>query len=510
MRSVIFHCLIVLTLKVTAGFYNETDYLLSKYVRNQGFDYELMLANEDTSMLDAIIQKGKYQSTIVEDKNEQIATYINLYNLLVIQKITRNMPISSPMEVPNFFENKIVNLGGADYSLNEIENDLIRGSYKDPRIHFALVCGARSCPPIQPFAYVGDQLDEQLNSVTKEALNDAEFVQLNNNKVGLSQIFIWYKVDFPKDIIEWINLYRDEPLSKEIQIEYYTYDWTINSPKDEENTSELSNVQAYTPSVLLKKGQNEFLLFNNLYTQTAFRNENGEKVDLNQRATYNTLFLTYYHGFSKSARWNLGADVLIKSVYLDEKQSNPAEVFRLNESVNGRTRITAIGPKVKFVPFKNIQKFSIQSAFWFPIGDSLEFKSDRPWLDWERFTWWNQFFYDHQISQDFQLFFSGEILARFQKWWEIDASSSIYEPVQLNIPLGVFLSYFPTGKTSIYGQFQYAPTITSWPNYFIQMGLGGKYQITKTLQLEASYTNFVASINNGAGTTYNFGLRYIR
>ena len=500
---------VLFAVKASAGFYSESDFFLDKYVAKKGFDYDRLLANEDSVLLDAIIQKGKYQYSIVEDQHEQIATLINLYNLLVIQKIARNFPIQSPMDVPNFFDDKIVNLGGADYSLNEIENDLIRDTFKDPRIHFALVCGAISCPPIKKFAYKGEALEEQLNQVTKSALNDPEFIWVENKTLQLSQIFNWYKVDFPKDQIEWINQYREDPISKNIDIKYYNYNWSINYPT-KENQSSLSNVQAYTPSVLLKKGQHEFQLFNNLYTQTAFRNDQGERVNLNQRATYNTLFLTYYHGISKNARWNLGADIVLKSVYLDNEEDNPSEVFRFNQSNNGRTQITAIGPKVKFVPFKNIQKFSIQSAFWIPIGDSLEYKSNRPWLDWERFTWWNQFFYDHMISKDFQLFFSGEILARFQKWWEVDANSNVYEPIQINLPMGVFLSYFPTGKSSIYGQFQYAPTVTSWPNYFIQTGLGGKYQITKTLQIEASYTNFIASINNGAGATYNLGLRYIR
>lgn len=507
LKSIVIAILNLLPLYTVAGFNNETDYFLKKYVAQTEVDYKGILENQDSSLLDGIIQKGKYQFTITNSQ-EQLATLINLYNLLVIQKVCRNYPIGSVMEVPEFFDKKIVDLGGISYSLNEIENELIRNVFNDPRIHLALICGAQGCPPIQNWAYKGENLNEQLDQVTRSALNNESFIKVGNKNTEVPMIFEWYRKDFPANLIGWINQFRSTTLPKNTKLTFYSYDWSLNIVQI--NDSEISNVQAYTPSVLLKKGQNEFQIFNNLYTQTAFRNDNGEKVDLNLRATYNTLFLTYYRGVSKNSRWNLGADIILKSVFEDPSNGKALNVFGFEQSEMARTRITAIGPKVKFVPFKNIQKFSIQSALWIPIGDSLEFKSNRPWLDWERFTWWNQFFYDHMITQDFQLFFSGELLARFQKLWEVDKSANNYEPVQINLPLGVFLSYFPTSKSSIYTQFQYAPTLTSWPNYFIQTGGGAKYQITKTLQIEASYTNFVASINNGAGATYNFGLRLIK
>ena len=57
------------------------------------------------------------------------------------------------MDVPGFFDNKSTIINSEIYSLNAIENDILRKKYKDPRFHFVLVCGAIGCPPITNFAY---------------------------------------------------------------------------------------------------------------------------------------------------------------------------------------------------------------------------------------------------------------------------------------------------------------------------------------------------------------------
>ena len=107
----------------------------------------------------------------------------------------------------------------------------------DPRIHFALVCGSRSCAPIR--FYQADVMDEQLNTAARNFINSSEVLILpEKNKIFLSQVFNWYKKDFggKKQIFHFLlkYLYEDEKqmFLKEnmdgIGVEYLFYDWNLN------------------------------------------------------------------------------------------------------------------------------------------------------------------------------------------------------------------------------------------------------------------------------------------
>jgi hypothetical protein len=285
---------------------------------------------------------------------------------------------------------------------------------------------------------------------------------------------------------------------------------------DELFQDEVSNIQAYTPSKLLKKGQIDVQLFNNLYTQTAFRNSERELIDLNQRSTYYATFGQLLLGTSKSARVNWGMDLIFKSVRIDDdKNSASIKVLNFETSSNTRTAISAIGPKVKFSPLKSNPNFSIQSAIWIPLASDLEADGNgKPWLDWNRFTSWTQFFYSQQIGKKFQLFYEFDLLARFSKpasWYD----NNEVKGNTLSTPTSFFANYFTTGKSTVYAMIQYAPTFVfdggeAISSDYAQVGLGGKYQLTSHFAVELLYSNFFTAKNAGAGRTYNVGLRYIR
>jgi hypothetical protein len=265
-------------------------------------------------------------------------------------------------------------------------------------------------------------------------------------------------------------------------------------------------VKTYTPSALLKKGQIEVQIFNNLYTQTAWRNPEGKLEDLSERGTWNTMQYTFNYGISKSGRFNLGFDFNLRSTKNGPAESNSIDIFKFEQNEKSKTTISTIGPKIKWNPIKKFPKFSIQSSLQIPISDSLETKKNRPWLDHHKYTWWTQLFFDKPIGSKYQLFTELDFLFRTPTYSkDYDFTKSF-----LSTPISVFFSYFPTNKSTVYVQYQYAPTLTSFPDYYMQAGLGGKYQIFSKLQLELSYTNFFAGQNNGAGSTYNVGLRYIR
>ena len=466
---------------------------LKNVVSNNAVNYNLV-KNEKQSELSLLIDS--LNKEVISSPSK--AAYINIYNLLVIQQVVNNYPTASPTAIPGFFDANKVLVGDKNITLNDLENKIIRPTYNDPRVHFALVCGAKSCPPIQSFAYEESKLESQLDSVTSWAVNDPAFIKTDEEgKIKISEIFKWYADDFGgsnKNVIAFINKYKKQNIES---FSYYAYDWSLNDQKQS-----LSNIATYTPSVLLKQGQFEVVVFNNMYTQTGGFGEDGKKVTGNTRNTWNTTMMTFNYGVSKSARFNIGLDVNLRSVRNDVADSYAASIFKYEQNDNNRTTISTIGPKIKWNPIKSIPKFSMQSTFWIPVAQELQ---GTPWLDWQRYTSWTQFFYDKTFGTKYQVFTE---LAAWVRIPELGSGEGLNQ-TSLETPISVFFSYFPTPKSTIYAQLQYWPVMSSLPNYFAQGGIGGKYQLFKQLQIEASYTNFFAGINQGAGATFNFGLRFI-
>jgi hypothetical protein len=532
LSSLILFVTLGLNLVAQDKFFSMADQFFNSVVADGKVNYKL-IKNDPSSLekLNSMVRDYKPEDGFT-DRNK--AFYINAYNLTVVTQIINHYPISSPMDVPGFFDRNEFLIAGEEMTLNYLEKDLLSPNYKDPRFHFVLVCGATGCPPITPFAYMPDKLDAQMDKQTKLALNNPEFIKYREGEVSLSEIFKWYEADFidqSSTIIDYINNYRNMPLPSGVKSGFYTYDWSLNETNKSINMSatasavETSNIFSYTPSKLLKKGQFETQLFNNIYTQTAYRNEDREKVDLETRDTYYSGSFYILYGVSKNARVNIGFDLNVKSVLIDTAKGNPFEVFKFTKTEYSRTALTSIGPKIKFQPFNKISNFSIQSAFWIPIAkdlESIEEISDYPWMDYHMYTWWNQFFFDKSFGGKWQIFTEADLLFRFK-------SSKGSIPTHLDVPVSFFLSWFPTSKATIYGQIQYSPrfqletsTAYDWDlmqdytinpfeviSDYAQTGLGGKYQITNNFNVEVSGTYFFTSRNGGAGYTMNLGLRYI-
>ena len=269
------------------------------------------------------------------------------------------------------------------------------------------------------------------------------------------------------------------------------------------------NLQRYSPSVLLGKGDWELKLFNNLYTQTKSFDAQGKKVENDRRETYYTLINQFLIGINKSI--NVGADVWVKSVNSNPMGGSAFEVFQIQESEQRRSGVTGIGPKIKIAPIKSQPYFSWQSIFLIPVakdleGIALDSKNPFLFLEWDRYLWMNQFFYDRKLGDKFQIFL------QLAFWYSIVRDSS-REKNFLETPASVFFSYFPTTRISFYFMTEYWPKHHQEPffAYFIQSGLGGKYQIIPGLmELELLYTNFwIGSEGEGAGQTFNLGLRFI-
>ena len=212
--------------------YKSWDTFLKKYVSASGdVDYKSIKANKKE--LEAITKTFSATTVLTSwSKNDQLAFWINAYNVFTIDLVVNHYPIKSIQNLDGgkTWDVKRIEIGGKKYSLNNIENDIIRPQFKDARIHFAVNCAAKSCPPILNSAFFGKTLDEQLDAVTKKFISNTKYQNITSGKMTLSKIFDWYKVDFG-DIFTFINKYSTIKVNKNTAIVYKEYDWSLNEKK---------------------------------------------------------------------------------------------------------------------------------------------------------------------------------------------------------------------------------------------------------------------------------------
>jgi hypothetical protein len=267
--------------------------------------------------------------------------------------------------------------------------------------------------------------------------------------------------------------------------------------QDEE---EKSNIQQYTPSKLIGKGQYDVKWFNNLYTQTESTFSEGKEP----RQTFFTSSLEAYTGVGENKRWNVGAILEFRSNVINDRSA--LDVFKFDgEDSSARSGLTSIAPSVKFVPFTAVSNFSIQSSFFIPLVDNET--ENGVFLDQKGYTWQNRFFYDYTFPGDkWQLFSELNSELHFGDKEESFANNS------LSLTPGLFLSYFPSSKFTVLALAQHSQRLDLGNDFsqdFTAVGGGAKYQLTKALNLELLYTNFVRGSNTGLGETFNLGLRGI-
>lgn len=490
-------------------FFKEVDSFMGKYVLDGKVKYADLKANpaalvELCKVVDEADLKGLSD---VERK----AFYINAYNLTLIKAILLAYPCQSPNDIPGIFDGAKHKVAGKYMTLNDLENETIRKEFDDARIHFALVCGALSCPVIINTAYSPASLDEQLDQQTRAALNDATFLKVDHGalKAELSQIFKWYAADFGnnnKELIGFINKYRKDQIPLDYKLSYYTYDWTLNDAAPNGGGTILTNTIAqpasanrFMTSTLLGKGKWELKLFNNTYTA---RSNPAETENANTfRGTYFSSFVQFLYGVN--SKLSVGVDAIYKANRNDSPIESWTKVFAFeSDNISSRAGLTAIGPKFKIAPFKRAQNISIQSSFMFSVIDDPLGKEGNAYVD-NGHHWWTQVFYDLPLSDKISLFLEADVFAEIEPSFDLD-NSSVFTPLKS------IVSYFPGPKWTVYGLTEFAPTWGDPYVYYTQMGLGVKYLITDAFEIETLITNFSSSDAAARESTYNFGIRYTR
>ena len=239
--AVILSLLLALVTNARAEVYNHAPFndLLATHVRGGGIDYDGLSADKAT--LDAYLAPAQHYSTEGLSRNEAMAFWINMYNAWTLELILTKYPdVDSIKDLGSIFSSpwkkRFVEIGGKTLTLGEIEHDILREQFKDPRIHFAINCASRSCPPLLPEAYRADTLDAQLDGATRAFINDNANTRLNGNRLVVSRIFKWYKDDFESDIPGYILKYASGPLKQalknqkdSVDVVFMDYDWSLNT-----------------------------------------------------------------------------------------------------------------------------------------------------------------------------------------------------------------------------------------------------------------------------------------
>jgi hypothetical protein len=134
-------------------------------------------------------------------------------------------------------------IGGFTLSLNNIEHNILRPFFKDPRIHFAVNCASVSCPPLLTRSFTAESVDDQLEFLTRNALSSDDFVRVEGDTLVVTKLLEWYGPDFitkgykgaEKDLVSFILKYAREDVRDWIEsqpspatVEFMDYDWALN------------------------------------------------------------------------------------------------------------------------------------------------------------------------------------------------------------------------------------------------------------------------------------------
>jgi len=263
----------------------------------------------------------------------------------------------------------------------------------------------------------------------------------------------------------------------------------------QEDNALKSNIQTYTPSKLLDKGQWDLKLFNNLYTETkaTFNDVKADKA----RENYFTSTLEVFMGVSENNRINVGVLLEYRSNNIGGRSAT--SVFNFENDGAARNGLSSFAPAVKFQPIESIGNFSIQSAFHIPLIENET--ENGVFLDQTAYMFQNRFFYDYTLpGGNWQLF------TELNTEYNFGEETSFANKTFLLAP-GVFMSYFPSDSSTVLGFVQHAQRLGDFTQDYTALGFGGKYQLTELLNLEVLYSKFVRGNNTGLGQSFNIGLR---
>lgn len=214
------------------------DTLLKKHVNSDGWvNYEGFIEDSTAFYKYLNLLSANHPNNSNWQKEERLAYWINAYNAYTIQLIIENYPVNSIKDIKDgvAFVNSVwdipfIKIEGIEYDLNNIEHNILRQKFEEPRIHAAIVCASRSCPKLKNEAFVAERIEDQLQEVMVSFVNDSTRNMLTPEKAQLSKIFSWFRTDFTDEgtILEFVNKFAKTKVNLDAEIEYLDYGWGLN------------------------------------------------------------------------------------------------------------------------------------------------------------------------------------------------------------------------------------------------------------------------------------------
>lgn len=237
------------TAQGATGIHAPFDSLLRAHVREGLVDYDAFQRSPPFARYLAAIAVMQPESL---GRDDQLAFWINAYNAYTIAQVNAHAERKSIRNINRRFggvgpsgawSEPMAVVGGRRYTLDQIEHERIRPVYREPRVHFALVCAALGCPPLRSEAYAASTLNAQLDDQGRRFVGGSPTknrVDPNSRTAWLSPIFRWYGEDFGRDTGEMLKYLarfaasdheRTALLSGSLRVRWTEYDWTLNSAK---------------------------------------------------------------------------------------------------------------------------------------------------------------------------------------------------------------------------------------------------------------------------------------
>ncbi|MGQ0696213.1 MAG: DUF547 domain-containing protein [Nitrospiraceae bacterium] len=192
-----------------------------------------------------LAQLDRVDPNALATRNERLAFWINAYNAFAIKGILDQYSPVSLVGRYRYFIGQTYRVGGETINLYDLERKVLVEQFREPLIHFAIVCASLSCPKLQPWAYQSELLPRQLDEAARAYINDPTRNRFDREKkvAWLSMIFEWFETDFTQaagSVLAYVARYIDDPeLAKELvqpncRVEYLEYDWSLNGIQPEE------------------------------------------------------------------------------------------------------------------------------------------------------------------------------------------------------------------------------------------------------------------------------------
>jgi hypothetical protein len=226
--------------------HSKFDLILKQYVNDEGLvDYNGIAKDP---RFGEYMESLKSAQTDNMSRNGRLAFWIDAYNAVTIDRVIKWRPKKSVREtiIPGvwtstkFFTTRDHIVAGRRLSQDDIENEILRRQFQDPRIHFAIVCASLGCPTLPGFAYTGENVQSKLEEETRSYINSPRGTRMDRsgNTLFLSKLFDWYAGDFKAQsgsVLNFIKPYLAPEtlgfLKQDPKISFIHYNWALNAQK---------------------------------------------------------------------------------------------------------------------------------------------------------------------------------------------------------------------------------------------------------------------------------------